>query len=138
MISVLGFAIISNGQILTQVVDNYDDGFKSVTVQGTLSGTDTLYTSGFKLSGTSKVFDVFAIGSQTHDSVKVKLVRQVSYFGSTFVTETTIGTDSVLTQKAWADTSTYYNVQHRIAIIGVTGNGYRSAFTFKVSAKRDN
>ena len=132
------FAGIGYAQLLTQVVDNYDDGFKSLTVQGVLSGTDTLYTSGFKFSGTSKIFDVFAIGSQTNDSIKVKLVRQVSYFGSTFITETTIGTDSVKTQKAWADTSTYYNVLHRIAVVGVTGNGYRTNFTFKESAKREN
>lgn len=124
-------------QVLTEALNNYDEGFRSYDVTALVSSTDTVYTAGFKLGNSTKLFDVFAMGDQANDSVKFKIVRQVSYFGTGYITERTVGTDSVSTEKAWADTSTYYNVVHKLAIIGVTGNGKNTSVKIRISAKRE-
>lgn len=130
-------AAIMHAQITSESKDNFDNGFYSYNVEGGISGTDTLFTKAFRMGTQTKIFDVFALGTQTNDSIKLKLVRQVSYLGTAWTTDKTIGTDSVKTEKAWADTSSYFNVIHRIAIVGVTGNGYKTNFRVKISAKRE-
>jgi len=127
----------TSAQISDDVVRSTGDLYTTdMLITGTIDGTDTLYTSSFSLMGHNDVFTFARYYAQTNDSVKVKVVRQSSFFDGLWTTSKTVTEDSVETQLIVADTASTY-AAFRYAILGVTGNGYNVAFTMKVRAKRD-
>ncbi len=136
LILVLAFAADALAQITEQKFEKYESGFLTFNVEGTLTKNDTLYTNAFSF-GTEPVMEIFTVAEQADDSVYYTLSREISFFGDAWISDGTIGVDSVTTQKAWADTSSYKNVLQRIKIAGsATKNGSDVSFKLKVSAKK--
>jgi hypothetical protein len=90
-----------------------------------ISGTDSLQTYGFSPIGLfHKPFELQRISSQTNDSVKVAVKLQAYYsYLAEWYDLVTVGTDSVTTFRAYADTLDYYPDSLRVSIYGVAGNG---------------
>lgn len=97
---------------------------------------DTLYTNTFRLSG--KPMQVFCFAEQDNDSVRIQVNRQISLFTDSdgdpiWQSDGTVGIDSVTTIKAWADTSAYKDVWHRLEIHSAASTGVGCQFKIRVS-----
>jgi len=126
------FITLTFGQVKIST-DAYDPVYMVHSANVTLSGADTVVTYAFKLP--NKVMEVFCEASG--DSAYAAISREYSLFKTQWTSDGTVGVDSVLTQKAWADTSTYSNVWQRIKIITTAANGASTIYKIKISAKKE-
>lgn len=139
LLLMLLFASVVFGQgVITSEGLYKGNGVQGYFTELYVTGPDTLYTNAFRLP--EKEMNVFTYGEQANDSIYVKIDRQISAFtlnsGSyLWQADGTVGIDSVKTVKAWADTSAYKDVWHRLLIITTAKNGDSTAVKIRVSTQ---
>lgn len=116
-------------------VDNDQVFQKDVTFAGTISGTDTSFTNPVKVENVADVFSTYYSLANANDSIRVKLVRQITGFAPSankwVDAKTVLSADSVSGNFAISDTLVYKNKYIRYVIIGVSDNGYTTSWSLK-------
>lgn len=141
MIALFAVTAFSQSAFTDNAKENKGDGVKAIYFSGTLNGTDTLISSAFKLYDCEAAFSLWSYHGDNDDSVKIKVLRQYSVFGTWITAKTVYAADSLLTLRVLADTLSVSPVANRLVFIGVqagagsiTDNGFNKTFKYIIRA----
>ena len=141
LVSLFTFTAFAQSAFTDDAKENKGDGVKAIYFSGTLDGTDTLYSSSFKLYDCESVFSLWSYHGDNADSVKIKVLRQQSVFGTWDSAKVVYAADSLLTLRSIGDTISNSPVYSRYVFMGVkagapsiTDNGYIRTFKYIIRA----